>query len=77
MASTRARPLFASGSSAAGVVRHHHQFHLGGGLEQLRSEVIRRAEAGCTHGDLAGLSLGQRDQFLDRFRRNRRVDCQH
>ena len=47
------------------------------GLEQLSGQVRRRTAAARTVGERASTSFRERDQFLHRFRRHRRVRDEH
>ena len=61
---------------AAGI-RHARLVKLESKLEQFRRELRRGAEAGIGDGIFAGIGLQERDQFLDGFRRQRRMIDQY
>ena len=61
----------------AAFVRHVHDVDAGHQLEQFAAEMLEAADAGRGVIELAGFLLGERQQFLHRFDRQRRIDHQH
>ena len=64
-------------ASAGAAIRHVHDVDLGERVQHQQREMMRRADAGRAGRKLAGLLLGERDQFLDVVRRERRLREQH